>query len=543
MKIQYTNPINPNLRANSDILQLLRKPPGSVTEEELKNVLGRYNLRNSLITLGIASWYIFSNDDPDNVWFGAHREPNTNIIVTQWALAYLANMLLISGSNDYKSKYLSEKQNTWKQDNWTALCEVYNKHLVQPEFADKGQMDDDKYRSLMIRTYFEQMSYQFHPVSLIGKTFIVFNELVVKINPNKFENLTNIFERETGLSIYDYLRLATVAWFRSKENARFNISMFTPAEDIPKLRDVLNEEKVIKFLNILKADYKTFKEKDKHNNIDLNPILTKTRFNPLLIYPIIENDATNVDAPYLVPNLATYAKKAFWGLYWWFHSYFEERGEQQKEFRDYFGLVFQEYVGIILKGIYGYKDVHSEIIYDKDKKFVDWWVEKGDKIYLFEVKASQFALKSLQTGDRELTFREMKKVAEAVMQVFKRVQEIPKFDKLSVFKNKKIIPVVVFMDMPFIWSNLYESMIKEWLEKFEKEEQLIGLRNFQIYFLNSDDLESYDDAMEKIDLEDVFSALKNDPSAHFSSIISKVKNGNLRNRVLDKAFKDFWEDC
>jgi len=541
MKIHYTNPINPNLRANSDILQLLRKPAGSVKEEDLRNVLSRYNLRNSLITLGIASWYIFSSDDPNNIGFAAHREPNTGIIVTQFALAYLANILLISGANDYKSKYLSEEQNTEKQYNWTALCEVYNNYLVQPEYADKGAMNEDKFRSLMVRMYSEQMPYQFHPISLIGRTIKIFNELLYKIDTKNFENLTKIFEEATGLSIYDYLRLATVVWFISKKAARFNMTMFMPAEEIPKLKDVLNEEKVIRFLNILKADYKTFRKKDGQMNKELDPKLTKTRFNPLFIYPIIETDIKNIDAPYIVPNLSTYVKKAFWGLYWWFHNYFEERGEEQKEFRDYFGSVFQEYVGIILKGIYGDQNVHSEIIYDKDKKFIDWWVERNNKIYLFEAKASQFALKSMQTGDKELVFKgEIKKIAEAFKQVFKRVQDISKYEELSLFRNKKIIPIIVFMDMPFVSTDLYKSFISEALEKFEKEEQVDKLKEFQIYLMNIEDLESFDDAAEKIELEDVFASLKDYPSVDFISVVSKIRNGNLRNRLLDNTFQDFW---
>ena len=200
-------------------------------------------------------------------------------------------------------------------------------------------------------------------------------------------------------------------------------------------------------------------------------------------------------------------------------------------------------MGIILKGIYGDQNVHSEIIYDKDKKFIDWWIEKGDKIYLFEAKASQFALKSLQTGNRELILAgEIKKIAESIRQVFKRVQDISNYDEFSIFRNKKIIPIIVFMDMPFISTNLYRSLINEALEEFEKEEQLNGLKDFQIHLMNIEDLESFDEAADKIGLEDVFADIKDDPSIDFSAIVSKVRNGNLRNRVLDKAFKDFWKN-
>lgn len=47
------------LQAEADITGLHHKEEGTATEEDFRNVLRRYNLREGLITLGKTSNYIF----------------------------------------------------------------------------------------------------------------------------------------------------------------------------------------------------------------------------------------------------------------------------------------------------------------------------------------------------------------------------------------------------------------------------------------------------------------------------------------------------
>ena len=55
----------------------------------------------------------------------AYNDPS-GVIITQFGLAYLANMLLISGSNDYKNKEISDRQNL------LTLMNIYSNDLVAP---------------------------------------------------------------------------------------------------------------------------------------------------------------------------------------------------------------------------------------------------------------------------------------------------------------------------------------------------------------------------------------------------------------------------
>ncbi len=524
------------LQSEADIVELHHKREGTATEQDFKDVLRKYNLRDGLITLGRTSNYLFNAKGQNRIGRAAYREPNKGVIVSQFALAYLANILLVSGANDYKSKYISQK------DNLLTFCNSYSNCLTDPALTEKYKITNkDGFRSFIIRMNFEQMEYQFSPIYMMARTIVIFNELLQNINPDKFEPLSEIFQKETGLSIYDYLRLCFAFFAGSQKTATFSVTTFTNA-DIPQFKDFLTEEKIIKALDILKGDYKKFREEDTYVNEKLKPVFTKTRLNPLLIYPIIETDVKNLGDPYVIPNIVAYIRKSFGGLYWWFHRYFENQNKQQ-DFRNYFGRVFQEYVGKILKNIYGERNVHEEIVYGKGLRFIDWWIKKDDKIYLFESKASQFALLSKQTGDKEIVVKNeiKKKVVEAIKQVYKRVKDISKYEELKRFRGKQVIPFIVFMDIPFVSGYLYEPWITEALEEIEQKKSVIGLKDFPFFLINIEELELYDECTNIIEIEDIFPKLKENIKEGFLSVLSKSKGGGLRNRYLDKIYKDFWE--
>jgi hypothetical protein len=522
--------------AEKDIAELHQRPEGTVSEDELKAVLRRYNLRDALITIGKASFYIYSSRDPNNIYKVAHREPETGIILSQWALAYLANIFLISGSNDYKSKYLSTNP-----DNLFVLCNLYGNNLLQPEMAErKEQNDQEVFRSLMVRINFEQIEYQLTPVYIIARTIVLFDNLAKEVAPARFNPLPDILEHHIGLTTHDYLLIAMAVLSGVCSRATFRPSMFVEA-DVPRLKSVLKPDKIQRFLAVLASDYKQFRTEDEKANKVLNPSLTKTRLNPLWIYPIIESDDKQPNDAFIVPNALAYIKAAFGGLYWWFHRHFEKEGIQQ-EFRNYFGYLFQEYVGVILKGIYGDEKVHPELVYDRGKKFVDWWVERDSKIYLFEAKANQFALASRQTGAAELIVEsEIRKVAEAIEQVYKRVQDISRYDELALFRSKQVIPFVVFLDMPYISGPMYEDWIKKYLEKIETEKTFKGLQDFPCFLLNIEELELFDAGADTIELESIFPVLRQNFGEDFLSVVRRATGRKeLRNRFLDNIYKNFF---
>ena len=87
---------------------------------------------------------------------------------------------------------------------------------------------------------------------------------------------------------------------------------------------------------------------------------------------------------------------------------------------------------------------------------------------------------------------------------------------------------------------MYEELIKEALEKIETDKSLPGLKDFQVFLMNVEELELFDGATDKIELEDVFPAFKKDIREGFLSIVQKVKGKSLKNRFLDETYVKFW---
>ena len=296
---------------------------------------------------------------------------------------------------------------------------------------------------------------------------------------------------------------------------------------------------------MLCTGYQSFREIDKQLNKNLDPRYTKNRFNPLFIYPIIECDAKHYGDRYIVPNLTVFIYCIYAGLYWWFHRYFEQYGFH-KDFRQYFGDLYQEYAGLVLKEIFQGREVHGEVAYGNGQRFLDWWIDLDDKVYLFETKAYQLTLKERQTGMREAALKSVaSKIAEAVAQICRRFKDIEKYDELAIFRNKKLVPFVLLYSIPFPFSPIYRSWIEDELKIIELRDNLPGLRDFfsSVFLLNIDELEAYDMAFGKIGLEEIFPKFEGSLGDGFLGVLRRETGmETLRNRFLESTYESFRDE-
>jgi len=528
------------LPVDNRLSMIFEKKDGDIQVNHIKKILEKYNLSKGLETISTFSRWIYFNNK-DNFGIAAHSDPATGVIITQFALAYLANLMILSGADDKQKEELT-------QNTLIALCNVYSNKLTQPELvvpATKSNCPNDcNILSLMVRMYYEQMlGYQFNAKNLLSRNIILFNEIITRIKPKKIDDLFDIFQKEFGLSISEYLIISFAFFAGAKNKSTFSASYLTDSH-ISQIEDILSEDKVLSFLNIMSASLEEFAETDNAYNLGLDPVFTKTRFNVLFKYPLLKLESIDNKNSYLMPNIIAYVYKTFGGLYWIFHDYFEKLSKHI-DFRMYFGEVFEDYVGIILKGIYGKNNVYPEITYKKmGAKFVDWYVEKEDKIYLFEVKAYQFALLSRQTAEVDLLInKELLKIAEAIEQIYKKILDISKYDELQKFRNKNVIPIIVLYEIPLVSTGIYKAEITKILKEIEGSKGLMGLADFDYHLVGIDELELFDEVANKIEIETIFDELKINPSSGFISIMSKI-NGNklLRNKYLDEVYDNFWKD-
>lgn len=526
---------------DEEIGRLLTTRHNDISEQDIINVLKEYNLKESLIIIGNYSRYLFHHNT-DGFGQAGHCVKEFDIIITQFALAYVANILILSGANNDGKK-------TFKDDPYSllTLCNIYSNKLITPELLiieKGGDLNRDSLISLMVRMWYEQMStVQFSVIYLMTRNIAFFNILASQYKPKNFDYLSNIFLNENGITIDEFTKIGFGFFAGSRDHSVFKAS-YLYSSVIEKMKLVYSEKKVNNFLKILSTDYSDFKNFDNAVNKSLNSIYTKNRFNPLFVWPFIREDLDGENV-FIVPNVASFVYKTFGGIFWWFNNYFENLDDKRKlhlDYRDYFGsYIFEEYVGLILHGIYKKKTIYHEIAYEKEQnKFTDWCVVDENKCYLFEAKACQFALLSKQTGDLNIIIEnELKKVIEAIVELYKNVKDIDKFDELKFLRNKKIIPVIVFLEFPLISSNLYTEKIKAIL--LEKDAgNLSGIKDFEFYMLNIDELELFDCVKDKIYIEEVFEIVKNQYEKGFTGELSKLNDGRtLRNEFLDKVYDDF----
>jgi len=329
------------LEVDSRLLKLTQK--GKVSEDEFRSALKGYKLDEFLVVLGEISDKLFDrNFTEDNVWkkekvgFIIHKP--SKVFITDFAIEYIANILLISGSNNFKSESIRNK------DNIIGLFNIYHNSIVQPTNKKKG------IQPLLVPMYFQQLTSQQDIKAVFTRQWLIFKKSQELIDEGKKIDLDSFLAKERGMSIIEYFKLCFLILAVILNKTRFNFgALGNPTTS--GLGDVLNKQKIVAILKQLSATQKEFIELDKKCNSQLGSEYTRSRYNPLWEKPIIvlkEND-------YVVPSLSAYIKGAIRGLYWIFENL------KRKSFRDYFGILFEKYCGMIIQDIFGIENVRPGI--------------------------------------------------------------------------------------------------------------------------------------------------------------------------------------
>jgi len=480
-----------------------------IDEGQLKEALKGFKLFESLELLASFSNAMYSEKLPDGwerVAKGLIRHKLSGVLVTQGELEYLQNLFIISGSNDYKALSIKQK------DNLLAIFNIYSHSLII------GSVQSRNIISIMVTLWQEQFRCQTNDLQSYGRAAFFFQKLDGIIFDGK--TLNDIFNDRTNLSIEEYFNIASVMLAYAITNPHILIGpLDSESLDFKK---IIDNDKLIKYLSLYAATYDNFRKLDIEQNKNLDPKDTKNRFNPLWRKPILylkEKD-------YLIPSITAFIQSNFSGLYWFFDDLFmnEDLGSSisKTTFREFFGKhIFEPYVGLVLKDIFGEKYITPEIIYGgKEKKaFTDWIAIDGDDAYVFEVKAYHFPFKTLQTGDLELIANEIAKklVTDTIQKINKKIPDIKTSPELAFLKGKNIIPVVITYNVPLIDTSIYRNSLKDVLDKniYQILEQFNG------YLLNISDLEIFRHVSNFTKLKDVLASTKN-TNSNFDSEIRRL---------------------
>lgn len=517
------------LIVDSDIHAFDLAGEGQLYDADLLTVLKRFETRVGLSEIGLVSKQIFWQQNP-NIRSRAALFDGDSILFSQWALAYLAAALIRSGGNDYRKRTFAVPGRPL--NNLIALNGVRHDHLALPELLPGyGPMTRENLDSTTLRMAFEQFPYQTDALSDMARSIYLFNELSEKVQTDDIKDLKALFLEITGLTMAVYFDISFAIACLTQERSVVSLKTISETE-VATMKGVLSIDNLQKYVKFMGADYSSFRKMDEEMNRTLPPEYTRYRFNPLCRTPIVISQRDNL---HIIPSTSLFVRAAFPGLFWLFDSYFFERKEIEK-FRDYFGKLYELYVGDVLKDIYGPEQVKHGGYLQKSYEFFDWYVEYKDVIYLFEAKAYQYPLKIQTVATlQDIDSVSEQKIGYIVDQVGRKMRDVKIEGFLAEFRGKRLCPVVVIWDMPLISSKQFAEKISRLIVETKKK---YGLDELALHFMEIHELELLVSLGKPTPLSDVFEEVDREFHENAGSVIRR-RYMPSQNPMLKRIFSEF----
>lgn len=218
--------------------------------------------------------------------------------------------------------------------------------------------------------------------------------------------------------------------------------------------------------------------------------------NPLIEFPIIETKSrprVEFDNVYLVISYHSLFNKITSGIYYCLADKYN-RGGKNNKFKEAYGFVFQEYIGVLLKYHFHSWTVHPEIRYDHGNDTVDWLITKDNKAILVEVKQSSITLESKETGQLSTIENDLKKTLIKAARQLKRTEDdikSEKYKELIRFKGMKDFEKIIITGDPFYFANsLGKNIIEKELNDSSFNYSIININDFERILANQQKTES-----------------------------------------------------
>lgn len=268
------------------------------------------------------------------------------------------------------------------------------------------------------------------------------------------------FRAVNGMSPSPFLRLLYTTWAGSANSNNIGRGYFSIAR---AQRIKLPEDQEVKaFLNHVAGTQNSLNklatkhqcEDRRYAPYDLNPLLLKPIIRPWPKARDMDRDAMIVPVPDLIPYRAT--KGTYYALY---NAY-------QEKFSQYFGYLFEEYVGVVLTAFIGDQTIVAEgelrQICKSDAKVVDWLVRVGGTAIIIECKATRLNRLAVTNGVEQDVYDALAQVRKGITQLRAMSLHLQSSNGGSIFPNgvTEIIPVLVtWEDLPLVNSTLMQQLV------------------------------------------------------------------------------------
>ncbi len=500
------------------------------------DTLRKYNLKDALQVITVLSQMIYrENPTYHNFRPFALMCSNGEMLTTMAILADLTYHFILSGANDRNNAKISNKAFF----NGITLSRLCHYHLDTQKFNEKNF---NIYNLLQILAK-EQGQMQLPIIPALARNFIMFekiakaNELYEK-RPNLSKSIFTQFEESLKMTYKEYFQITFLIFafvlYDKRTVLEPKILASLDTKHIIFTLDKINQ--VLGYLSASYSDYKLLASE----NIDLNPLYQK---------PIIKFDDKRF-GKYTCPNLSIFLEKCWNGLFYDAEKYYKENLQKisNDTIREVFGYIFEEYIGILIKETLPNATIYPEITYIKKKNqfhFFDWIIEiernKTKEYYLIEVKSSE--VPNRYCYNEQLNDYYKQDVIKKLNKSIQKLSDIDNVDELAFLKDKKVYPIFIFKDLPFVNSTVINDLLISCAEDYQ--ELRTKIKNNELYIFNVDSFENFIEMIkdETFNIEWLFDEQKEKPGENLNSIMQK-KYGHmlLRNSYLENIFNEIFKD-
>ena len=274
-----------------------------------------------------------------------------------------------------------------------------------------------------VRLVASQFIYKVDYFGQYSRSLILYEELPTTLAARRdipHFDLAAAFEALNGVPLRDFIKVAFLAWAVARSENRLGFTR----NDFEQVRargiDLPQDGEILPLLDQITTTQETFvRQYTERRNADRR--FAMYDFNPLLLYPIVrpyqfdelpppEEDAMVAPLPNLI--LSRVSVGIFYQLF----------NRHRTEFSQYFGHLFSQYVGVVLRNSLSSGTLLSESdirkTYSEDEgKVPDWAIIDGTTAILIECKATRFTRPALTTGDEDAVTKSLEQTISGLTQL------------------------------------------------------------------------------------------------------------------------------
>ena len=288
----------------------------------------------------------------------------------------------------------------------------------------KQEFNDSNPALLLLRVIGSQFPYHVNKFEALGRSLLLFEEIPRALRDQSvmpdFDLEARFRAVSGGLRISQFVKLGFVAWCFSQHPAGLTNRVLEECQRRGLKVGTATEIRVA--FQLLSSSVEGFRELYARSNRQSDVRFGMYEFNPLHVSPLIRpwghepfwsERGGRMIAP--VPDLII--SRVSLGIY---HQLLTAYGT---EFSQYFGHVFAEYCGYLIRAagrgsVLTEDEIRKRYPSTKGRKAPDWVIVDGNTAILIECKATRFTRAAIQTGSAATVNDSLKQVRKGLKQLY-----------------------------------------------------------------------------------------------------------------------------